>query len=94
MAERDDTRKNPGTPGRMPGNADRDAQMDAPPGGAGADSGKAAPSAEGHGLGTGGTPIPGIGERRRTDAAAGPGTDGTVLPGNMPRPDRPDATET
>jgi hypothetical protein len=78
MAERDDGRKNPGTPGRMPENADRDAQVDAPRGGVGA----------------GGAPIPVIGERRRTDAAAGPGTDGTVLPGNMARRDRPDATGT
>jgi hypothetical protein len=93
MAERDDGRKNPGTPGRMPENADRDAQVDAPRGGIGAGSGKADPAAEGRGLGTGGAPIPDIGEPK-TDAAAGPGTPGTVLPGNMTRRDRPDATET
>lgn len=76
------------------GNADRDARADAPPGGSGADSGSMDPAAEGRGVGTGGTPIPDIGEGGRGDAAKGPGTPGTVLPGNMPRRDAPDRTET
>jgi hypothetical protein len=92
MAEgREEGKKEPGTPGRMPENADRDAAVDAPAGGAGASTGKADPASQGRGLGAGGAPVPGIGERR-TDVAAGPGSDGTVVPGNEPRPDRPDGT--
>lgn len=97
MADRSDAdrpergKTNPGTPGRTPENADRDAA--APPGGAGASTGKVDPASRGRGLGAGGAPIPGIGERR-ADVAAGPGSDGTVVPGNEPRPDRPDGTGT
>lgn len=96
MAERNgmDGKVPTGDRARVAGNADRDAQADAPPGGVAASSGKADPAREGHGVGTGGAPIPGIGEEHRTDAAAGPGADGTVLPGNMNRPGRPNATET
>ncbi len=89
----DEEAKNPGTPGRMPENADRDAGFDGAAGGAGASTGKADSAKQGKGVGSGGSAIPGIGERK-TDAAAGPGTDGTVLPGNMPRTGGPNRTET
>ncbi len=80
------------TPGRPAQDADADAAEDAAPGGAGASSGKANPAEEGRGVGSGGAPIPEIGGQRR-DAAAGPGTDGTVLPGNVSRRGAPGRTE-